>query len=164
MSVMDAVEIFTKRRLTQSQLQAVAERRFGDAQCLLDSGNQQRANGAIYMAGFVLECLLKALLLERHPNLSGPVDPARLSSSDREVLNLLYSHSLDEMIVYLPELKRKLEGIRTKTGRSVWHEFAAICEEWTVYARYATKSAKLEHAEGYLATVKEVKKWLKGLL
>jgi hypothetical protein len=161
---MDAFDIFSKRRLKPSQLRAVAERRFGDAQCLLDSANQERANGAIYMAGFVLECLLKAMLLERHPNLGKPVDPAKLSSSDREVLNLLYSHDLEEMIVYLPELKRKLEGITTKTGRSVWHEFAAICEEWTVYARYATISAKLEHAAGYLETVKEVKKWLKGLL
>src|SRR5262245_46861975 len=106
---MDAVDIFTKRRLTPRQLRAVAERRFGDAQCLLESGNQERANGTIYMAGFVLECLLKALLLERHSNLGKPVDPAKLSSSDREVLNLLYSHSLDEMIVYLPELKSKLE-------------------------------------------------------
>jgi len=111
-----------------------------------------------------LECLLKALLLERHANLGRPVDPAKLSPSDREVLNLLYSHSLDDMIVFVPELKRKLEGIKTKTGRSVWHEFAAICEEWTVYARYATKSAKLEDAAGYLDTVKEVKIWLKGLL
>ncbi len=76
--------IFAKARLKPNQLRSVAERRFGDAQCLLDSGNPERVNGSIYMAGFVIECLLKAILLDRHPNLQRPVDPAKLSASDRE--------------------------------------------------------------------------------
>lgn len=155
--------IFAKRRLTPGQLRAVAERRYGDAQCLLDSGKQERANGAIYMAGFVLECLLKALLLERHPGLANPVDATTLSATDREVLTLLFSHDLEAMYLLLPEVQRKLLGIKTESGRSAWIEFAAICEEWTVYARYAPISAKLDRAASYLETVKEVKKWLKEL-
>jgi hypothetical protein len=159
----EAPDIFAKLRLTPGQLRSVAERRFGDAQCLLDSRKQERANGAMYMAGFVIECLLKALLLERHPNLKRPVDPARLSGSDREVLGLLYSHELDDMIGFLPELERKLSIISTKSGLNAWHQFRTICEEWTVYARYSPKSAKLDRAGEYLETVEEVKKWLKEL-
>lgn len=158
-----ARDIFTKLRLTPGQLRAVAERRFADACCLRDSGQQERANGAIYMAGFVIECLLKSLLLERHPNLRRPVDPAKLSESDREVHFLLYSHELDDMLGFLPELERKLSGVKTKSGQSAWKQFNAICEEWTVYARYSPANAKLEDARQYLETVEEVKKWLKEL-
>jgi hypothetical protein len=156
-------DIFAKLRLTPGQLRAVAERRFADACCLRDSGRQERANGAIYMAGFVIECLLKALLLERHPNLQKPVDSARLSQSDREVHGLLYSHELDDMLGFLPELEKKLSGLRMRSGESVWKQFNDICEEWTVYARYSPANAKLEDARQYLGTVEEVKKWLKEL-
>jgi hypothetical protein len=156
-------DIFTKLRLTPGQLRAVAERRFADACCLRDSGKQERANGAIYMAGFVIECLLKALLLERHPNLQKPADPAKLSESDREVHGLLYSHELDDMLGFLPELEKKLANVKTKSGRSAWKEFNGICEQWTVYARYAPTSARLEEARSYLETIEEVKKWLREL-
>ncbi len=45
----EAREIFRKQlRLTPGQLRAVAERRYDDAMCLLDSGDNARANGAIY--------------------------------------------------------------------------------------------------------------------
>ena len=155
--------IFAKRRLYAGQLRAVAERRFADAECLLASGDPERANGAIYMAGFVIECLLKALLLERHPNLSKPVDPAKLSDSDREIFGYLYGHDLDEMLGALPELGTKLSVVSTPHGSRVWPEFRTLCEHWTVYARYSPVSAKMTEAKNFLNTVKEVKKWLKEL-
>lgn len=101
------------------------------------------------MAGFVIECLLKSLLLERHPNLAGPVDPATLSSSDCEVHQLLYSHDLDEMLDFLPEIEQKLIDLKMKRGQSVWTAFRDICEEWTVYARYSSKQAPREQAKRY---------------
>jgi hypothetical protein len=153
--------IFAKLRLTPGQLRAVAERRFADAQCLVDSRKNDRANGAIYVAGFVIECLLKALLLERHPNLGTKVDPSRLSESDSDVFSLVYRrHDLDDMLDFLPELETKLAGKKTKSGYDLWREFCSVCEEWTVYARYSPKVAKLSEAEQFLETVKEVKKWL----
>jgi hypothetical protein len=156
-------DIFAKRRLTPGQLRSVAEQRFGDARCLLASGDAARLNGAMYLAGFVVECLLKGLLLERHANLQRPVDPTRLSAVDREVFELLYSHELEDMLGFLPELEGKLSGVRTKSGLSAWREFSTICEEWTIYARYSPVSAKRDRAETYLETVQEVKKWLKEL-
>lgn len=159
----DSADIFRKVRLSPSQLRSVADRRFADAECLLNSGDQDRANGAIYMAGFVIECLLKALLLERHRNLQGTVNPATLSDSDHEVFGLLYSHALDDMLGFLPEIETKLKGVRTKSGRVAWRELNEICEEWTIFARYSTQHAKLARAREYLETVQEVKKWLKDL-
>ena len=93
--------IFAKRRLTPGQLRAVAELRMDDARCLLASKRNARMSGAMYIGGFVIECLLKALLLERHPNLQVGLDRAKLSASDREVHTLLYSHDLDQMLAFL---------------------------------------------------------------
>ena len=151
-------EIFRKQRLTPGQLRAVAERRFRDALYLEQSGENERANGAIYMGGFVIECLLKALLLERQPNLQQPVDPAGLSVPDREVHKLIYqSHSLEEMLLFLSDIEIKF----TQRDPVTWARFRASCEEWTVYARYSPRSAPLADARDFLDTIEQVKEWLK---
>jgi hypothetical protein len=96
----------------------------------------------MYMAGFVIECLLKALLLERHPNLQGRVDPAKLSKSDAEAYGLLYGHELDAMLNFLPEVEAKLKRLEAVEHRAMWRPFLAVCEQWTVYARYSPSQAK----------------------
>ncbi len=154
-------DIFAKRRLTPGQLRSVADRRYDDAVCLLESGENARATGAIYMGGFVIDCLLKALLLERYPHLQKPVDPAKLAQRDRDVLEQLYGHELDEMLEFLPELKRKLPRITGENGRPVWPRFRNVCAEWTVYARYSTKLAAPDEAREFMDTIREVKEWLK---
>jgi len=148
--------------MTPGQLRAVAERRFADATCLLDSRNRERANGAMYMGGFVIECFLKALLLERFPNLKTRVSPATLSKRDQEILQLLYSHELDKMLEYLPELQKKLSHSNMQSGGgNVWRRFKEICAHWTIYARYSPRLESLDYAEQYLNTIREVKKWLR---
>ena len=91
-------------------------------------------NGAMYMGGFVIECLLKALLLERHPNLQVAVNPATLSVPDREAHRLLYSHDLDEMLAFLPEVRVRLESIADSKGHSPWRAFHSVCAEWTIHS------------------------------
>ncbi len=146
-------------------MRAVAEGRFADAECLLDSRRQERANGAIYLAGFVIEILLKALLLERRPNLQGPVNPATLSTQDKIAFDLINrSHDLDRMYVFMQsEIDKKLSEFRTRGGRSALDAFKAICEEWTVFARYSSALGNLEDARRYVDDIREVKKWLKEL-
>ncbi len=156
-------DIFVKLRLSPGQLRSVAERRFGDAVCLLRANQQERANGAIYLAGIVIECLLKAALLDRHPYLERPVDPAKLSESDRAVQSLLYSHELEDMLGFLPEVQKKLMLERTRSGLNAWVQLRVICEEWTIYARYSPAMAKLDRARTYIETVDEVRKCLKQL-
>jgi hypothetical protein len=155
--------IFAKRRLTPNQLRAVAEMRSDDAKVLLECGQKARANGAMYLGGFVIECLLKALLLERHPNLMSPVDPAKLSKDDRDVLNMLYGHDLADMLDFLPEVRSKLVVANNSANQPIWQPFRDICEEWSVFARFATTHASLEDAKRFLATINEVKQWLKEL-
>lgn len=97
--------------------------------CLLRSGNNARATGAMYISGFVIECLLKAILLDRHPNLARHVDPAKLSRRDREIFNLLYSHDLDLMLDSLPEVQAKLFEATDAAGNPIWPGLVAICEQ-----------------------------------
>lgn len=155
-------DIFAKRRLTPGQLRSVADRRYDDAICLLESGQNARATGAIYMGGFVIECLLKALLLERYPHLQKPVGPAKLAKRDRDVVEQLYGHELDEMLEFLPEVKRKLPFITGETGKPLSPRFRNVCAEWTVYARYSTKLAARNEADEFMETIREVKEWLKA--
>lgn len=51
-------------KLKPSALVTVAERRFDDAEALCRTGENARANGAAYLAGFVIEILLKARLVK----------------------------------------------------------------------------------------------------
>jgi hypothetical protein len=156
--------IFGKRRLTPGQLRSVAERRFDDAKCLLDTGDAARTNGSMYMGGFVVECLLKVILLERHRNLQPPVDPATLSPSDKEVFRLLFtSHELDAMLAFLPEVEAKLKALQRSRGSAIWERFRTVCEQWTVYARYSPKLAPREDARVFMDTIAEVKQWLRDL-
>ena len=49
--------IFERGLLTAVQLRTVADRRFDDARYLADSRTNKYANGAMYLAGFVVEVL-----------------------------------------------------------------------------------------------------------
>jgi hypothetical protein len=115
------------------------------------------------MGGFVVECLLKALLLERYRNLQHRVDPATLSAADREIYTLLYTHDLEAMMEYFPELEMKLNAGADLAGKKLLPRFKAICAEWTIYARYSPRSATMPDAARFLNTIAEVKEWLKEL-
>lgn len=60
-------KIFDKRsELKPPAMRTVAERRFADAQALINTKMNARANGAIYLAGFVIEILLKTQLDDKY--------------------------------------------------------------------------------------------------
>src|SRR4051794_9010737 len=99
--------IFDRQRLKPSQLRTVANRRYADARYLADSGKNKHANGAMYVGGFVVECLLKAKLIEKYPWLERHIDAAKLSITEREIFYLCYrSHDLERIIELLPELSQ----------------------------------------------------------
>jgi hypothetical protein len=152
-----AGNIFHRLWLRPSQLRTVAERRFADAAYLRRSDQNERANGVMYLAGFVVECLLKAQLIERYPWLQHTRSPELLSQGDRHIWSLCYrSHDLDEILSHLPEVARML----ARPDRNVLSILRGICEAWTIYARYSPHSAKMSEAAEFLAHVKEIKKCL----
>jgi hypothetical protein len=154
--------IFEKVRLKPSQLRTVAERRFGDAKCLLESGKNERANGAIYLAGFVIECLLKARLLEKYPWLQSCGSPQSLTAADRNIWSLCYrSHKLEEILDNLPDVYRRMSSAQHGERGRLVASLKSVCIRWTIFIRYSPISSNLQQAGLFLSDVREIKQWLK---
>lgn len=72
-------------RLRPSQLRVVADRRFDDANTLRGTKQNARANGAMYLGGFVVEILLKARLLEKFAWLQSTGSSEGLNNRDKRL-------------------------------------------------------------------------------
>lgn len=154
--------IFRKVRLRPSQLRSVADRRFDDAEALRQTGRNTRANGAIYLGGFVIECLLKASLLERFKWLQSAGSPEGRSAEDRRLWSLCYrSHELDEILSRLPEVTHRLSRLEQRNGNRLLQSLKSICAQWTIFARYSPFYADIDDAREFLDRIKELKPWLK---
>ena len=126
--------IFDKVKLRPAQLRTVADRRFADAAYLRHSNQNQRANGVMYLAGFVVECLLKAALLERFPWLQSAGSPQGRSKNDQYLWLLTYRlHNLPNILAHLPDVERRVER---EAGPRLLQGLRSVCESWTIYARY----------------------------
>jgi hypothetical protein len=153
--------IFEKVKLRPSQLRTVATRRLADAQYLRDSGRNERANGAMYLAGFVVECLMKAELLEEHPWLQNGSTPVRRPKFDQKLWSLCYrSHDLMEILARLPQLIERLKKLEQREQSRLIGNLRSICGQWTIFARYSPRSATMREAGEFLAQVKELRQWL----
>ncbi len=154
-------DIFQRIRRRPTQIRTVADRRLADAEYLRRSGRAAHANGAIYLGGFVLECLLKAQMLETHRWLQNPPpNLAKRSAGDRRLYVLCYqSHDLAAISEQLPRVARKLYDV-DGTGR-LHRSFKRLCGQWTVFARYSPRIAELSEAADFLDRIKELRPWLK---
>jgi hypothetical protein len=154
-------DIFAKQRLTVGQLRAVAERRFGDAVALVETDDNARANGAQYLAGIVIEILLKGQLLRLNPQLAS-LAAEQVGAGDRKVWGLIWrSHSLIEMLDELPLLRWsvKLKGERAGQPYLRWLE--NVCADWSIHARYSSLSSKMANARQMLDRVRILKEVIK---
>ena len=103
--------IFDKQAtLKPSAMATVAERRFDDAQALCNTGENARANGAAYLAGFVIEILLKARLVAKYPPIANK-RPHDVTDAERGMWNLIWRrHDLEGMLEALKEFEVATEG------------------------------------------------------
>lgn len=149
--------IFRKQQLGPKQLRTVADRRYDDAVALKKTNLNARANGAMYLGGFVIECLLKAKLLETYPGvLKTPLQSGQ-NEIHKKVYDLLYSHRLSDMLVHLPKFLNELQARGSMRLQNI---LKSICAEWTIYARYSPSNATMTDAAEFLEQVKELKTWL----
>lgn len=72
-----------------SAMVIVAQRRFDDAEALCRTGENARANGAAYLAGFVIEILLKARLVRKFEAIAIK-RPHDVLESEREIWGLIW--------------------------------------------------------------------------
>jgi len=154
-------DIFARIRLTASQARTVAQRRLDDAECLRKSGDNARANGVFYLAGLAVECLLKAELIEKHPEIGGLTIQRTSSDEEQHLRNLVFrSHALDEILDRLPDLVSLLAKDDGRDGTRRLTELREICGSWSIFARYSPRMETMAHAADFLDAVKEFKRWL----
>lgn len=156
------MDIFQKQKLRPSQLRTVADRRLGDAQALYDTGRNAHANGAIYLAGFCVECLLKAELLETHAWLQSSFVPVSgFSKRDSALWNLCYrSHNLEGILESLPAVQQRISELLGRGDNRVPGMLKSVCARWTVFARYSPRTADLDDARDFIERVKVIRSWL----
>jgi hypothetical protein len=159
--VAHGASIFGKPTLNRSSLRTVSDRRYGDAVALRDTKHNERANGAMYMAGFVIECLLKAQLLVEYPWLRTAQQHTLATDEARRVWGLCYRlHDLDEIYANLPKLQERLNRLGAgRVGRPTT-QMSRICGTWTIFARYSPRGATIAEASDFIDSVKELRRYL----
>lgn len=132
---------FNKNSLLKpSTMRSVAERRFRDANALIKTRDNERANGAVYLAGYVVEILLKALLVETHPAVARatPGDKDSLSKQDQRIWRLIWrDHDLSSMLVSMQWLEVALLKASERNQVDYLGNFKRIAATWTIQMRYS---------------------------
>lgn len=107
--------------MNRTDLQQLAQERVRDAEALLDAG---RWSGAYYLAGYAVECALKACIAKRTNQHDFP---------DKELALQSYSHSLDTLLGPA-ELRddHKTEVAANSTFKQNWLDV----RDWNEQARY----------------------------
>jgi hypothetical protein len=154
--------IFGKQCLLKSSTMAiVAERRFEDAKALCDLGQNARANGAAYLVGFVIEILLKARLVDKHPAIARK-RPHEVIETERPAWRLIWqNHDLEGMLEALPELAASLKVRGARANLDYLGELKKVCATWTIFARYSPQTIQIDQARDLLERVRLLKELLK---
>lgn len=107
--------------MNRTDFQTLAEIRLAEAKALLDAGFPE---GAYYLAGYVLECALKACIAKRTQPHDFP---------DKKFANDIHTHDLGKLLTYAGldrELKEELKNnSRMDSG---W----GFLQEWSESSRY----------------------------
>jgi HEPN domain-containing protein len=117
------------------------KQRFDDALLLLQQG---RTTGAVYLAGYTVECLLKALVL------------ASVAPGLRRQLAGEFRGSRAHSIEWLGALYRR--HVRTTIPRDITRQLSRVAS-WSTDMRYLTGLVKRREADEFLDSVREVAAW-----
>jgi hypothetical protein len=135
-----------------------ARKRLGDAVTLLgeeggDWGKRKgaHARGAMYMAGYAVECKLKAIAMEVNRCRSLSELQAKWGVTENEV----YTHGLEAIAQRLPLYKRF-------TRSPAWRAFTGQVNRWRVAWRYDGQDERNDVAAAFVQAVKEVLNWLES--
>jgi len=119
--------------VNRKELQALAEKRLKDAQVLYRNG---RFDGAYYLAGYAVECALKACIAKKTKRHDFP---------DKKLTEKIYTHDLSKLLDtagLAPSLKHEFQNdpaLEVKWG---------FVRDWNEQSRYEThgrKSRKKSH-------------------
>ncbi len=123
-----------------------AYQRFEDAEILL---NQDRTTGAVYLAGYSVECMLKALIL------------SSVSALER----------VEVLATFRGRIAHDFEWLRNRyvslTGAMIPADVArdlTFVNTWTTDLRYMAGSLRKDEAETFLITANRIIQWADGRL
>ena len=112
--------------MNRNDFQELARLRLEEAKVLRDNG---KFAGAYYLAGYSIECALKACIAKRTRSEEFPPKP--------KVVNKYYTHDLASLMV-AAELKPKLDA-RSQNDKDFENSWS-IVEQWNEDSRYDTDS------------------------
>lgn len=120
-----------------------AKQRFDDSQLLLQ---QKRTTGAVYLAGYTVECFLKALVLHNTPSREQPTLLLQLRRIGHDIESLISLYRSRANSSVPKEITRHLTRLVT----------------WSTDMRYAPGTTKLRDAEDFMGSVIAVSDWADG--
>ncbi|HOC99254.1 MAG TPA: HEPN domain-containing protein [Myxococcota bacterium] len=132
----------------RSELFKVAIKRRADARRLYEGG-RPHYSGAMYLAGYSVECKMKAIVMEIMGvvTLRGLAEKLRMDDGD------IYTHGLDAIL--------ELSPLRDQLRRSdVWLDFVSQVNRWRPSWRYDPRERSGAEAKRYLDAVDRVYNWL----
>jgi len=139
-------------QMNRTDLQQLADLRIKEARILLDGASY---SGAYYLAGYAIECGLKACIAKQTKEYDFPDKP--------EEVRKIYTHNLGQLLT-LAKLKDKLEG-DMKSNKQLDDNWACIVS-WEEGKRYELGATEKEARDLYEAIVDPgngVLQWLKKL-
>ena len=126
----------------------VAIKRRADARRLFEGG-QPHTSGAVYLAGYAVECKMKAIAMEVHGVSSLRALTSKLNLDD----NAVFTHGLEALLALLP--------FEHSFRRSqVWRDFTTQVARWRPSWRYAPRDWPEDKARAFLSAVDRVYMWL----
>jgi hypothetical protein len=123
-----------------------AKQRFTDAELLLEGG---RTTGAIYLAGYTVECMLKALLLSLIPQ------------GKRQEMLQQFRGSRAHDFEWLQARYYEYGGPRFPADTQ--RDFVFV-NTWDTQIRYESGTARPRDAEAFLNAVQRIVNWAEGRL
>lgn len=113
--------------MNRTQLRQLAEDRILDAECLLAGG---RWNGAYYLAGYAVECGLKACIMA-HVEASGAI------FQDRKFSEKCWTHDFEELLA-LANLTTTMDA--DTAANPAFSANWTVAKEWRETSRYEQKT------------------------
>ena len=138
--------------MNQSDFETLAGLRVKEALALLEN---QCYEGAYYLAGYAVECGLKACIARNTNQYDFP--------PDRNTVNRIYSHDLQTL---LGEARLRDIHQGRMQSNAIFAEYWEIAIKWSELSRYETSISMADAAELYLAItdpVDGVMTWLSQL-
>ena len=125
--------------------------RLDDARALFNAG---RWRGAMYMAGYAVECLLKTKLMQRYScrTLRELEDELQRRGALAEHATV-FTHHLELLL----RLTQRLDQLRQH--RMLWPQFVLV-NRWIPAWRYTADTANRQDAADFLEAVAQIMQWL----